>query len=160
MEISDILRHTWRGECLGCAIATGAMIPPGGMIAENMSCYVHHDPEIPIVGFLVIGSKRHLHSMTEYTREEYHDFSTMLLSSRKVLNNLPDIRSVTVIQEERSSHFHAWLFPWYEWMIAHAGRISLTHIRTVMQEARYTRNTPEQIQRILQSVALLRSMIE
>ncbi len=136
------------------------MIPPGGMIAESHACYVHHDPEVPIVGFIVIGSKRHIQSVTDMTTEEYTDFSSLLRSCRTWLQSLPNIRSITLIQEERSRHFHLWLFPWYDWMIDQYGSMSLTHIRTIMHDAKQKFKTPQEIQHILHVVDMLRKMAD
>ena len=29
---------------------------------------------------------------------------------------------VTVVQEEKSRHFHIWLFPWFDWMKENVGK--------------------------------------
>ena len=156
MEITDILDNVWDVGCIGCAIASSKMVPPGGMIAENDSFYVHQDPEIPISGFLIIGSKRHVQSVTDLTEKEYTDFASLLYRSRRLLELLPDIQSVTLIQEERSAHFHFWLFPWQGWMIEKYGSHSLSHIRSIMTYAKTHLRTPILTRSILEEVNLLR----
>jgi len=157
MEITDILGHVWNVDCIGCAIAATTMNPPGGIIAENDSFYVHQDPEIPIIGFLIIASKRHIQSIVDLTQKEYVDFSSLLLHSRSLLSLLPNIQSITLVQEEHSTHFHLWLFPWYDWMIEKCGGKSLTHIRSIMACAKTAFNTPLQMQLILNGIECLKN---
>ena len=49
-----------------------------------------------------------------------------------------EIQRFTIIQEERSKHFHVWLFPWLEWMhhFADEREPELSKIRKIMQHAR------------------------
>lgn len=157
MEITDILDKVWNVDCIGCAIASSKMVPPGGIIAENNSFYVHQDPEIPISGFVIIGSKRHVQSVAEFTEKEYADFTSLLYRSRRLLKLLTNIRSVTLIQEERSAHFHFWLFPWQDWMVEKYRSNSLNHIRSIISHAKTCRRTPIQTQSILEDVKTLRS---
>jgi diadenosine tetraphosphate (Ap4A) HIT family hydrolase len=55
---------------MGCAIADSTMSPPGGIIAANPSCYLHQDPANPLEGFLVVGAKRHVRSLSDLTDGE------------------------------------------------------------------------------------------
>jgi diadenosine tetraphosphate (Ap4A) HIT family hydrolase len=160
MEINDILNQKWNVGCIGCAIGRGEMIPPGGVIAENRSFYMHQDPEIPIPGFLIIAPRKHVHAIVDLTADEYADFSSLLQSGRKLLTRLPDIRSVTVIQEEHSSHFHLWLFPWYDWMVEKYGKRSLSHIRPIMDYAKTMLKTPHQQLLVLESITVLKKAVE
>ncbi len=157
MEMTDILQQTWRIDCLGCAIATASVVPPGGMIAEKRSCYVHQDPEVPLVGFLVLGTKRHVQSLAELTEKEYCDMTALLFESRKALRLFPDIQSITLVQEERSAHFHLWLFPWYQWMLEHDETNSLSHIRPIMAALKQHPPCSHDLQQILAGVEKLRT---
>ena len=156
MEITDILDNVWHIDCIGCAIANSHMSPPGGVIEANDAFYVHQDPEVPIPGFLVIGAKKHVKSISEFTEKEYADFTALLYRSRKRLECLPNIHSITLIQEERSQHFHFWLFPWHNWMIEKYGKPSLDHIRSIMAHAKAHLKTATQIQSILNMVEHLK----
>ncbi len=156
MITRDFLGNVWDIDCMGCAIGASVMVPPGGIIAENDSCFVHQDPEVPLEGFLIISPRRHVQSLTEFTAEDYADFVALMRFSRNALRLISDIHSITMIQEEESAHFHLWLFPWYEWMINQYGSVSLTHIRPIMASAKQTLNSPQQIQSILEWVEHLR----
>ena len=57
-------------DCLGCALGDKSLIPPGGIIAETEHFILHQDPLVPIKGFLVINSKRHVQSIAELTEAE------------------------------------------------------------------------------------------
>ena len=112
MKITDILGRSWSVECIGCAIGASEMIPPGGVIAENDSFCMHQDPLVPLEGFLVIASRRHVQSLADLTPTEYADYSSLLWCGRKALRLVPGVRSFSLVQEEASTHFHAWFFPW------------------------------------------------
>jgi diadenosine tetraphosphate (Ap4A) HIT family hydrolase len=152
VEITDILGQKWRVECMGCAIGASTMTPPGGFIAENDSCYMHHDPLVPIEGFLVVASRRHVRSLEELTPEEHADFASLLRLGRQVLCHVADVRAFSLIQEEASSHLHAWFFPWLNRIVEYYGSASLGHIRPAMERAMKTSNTPAQRARVLQWV--------
>jgi hypothetical protein len=72
------------------------------------------------------------------------------------MRSMAEIRSVTVIQEERSPRFHMWLFPWYDWMIQEHGGPSLDRIRPIMKHAKEHRGTPQQVQSVLSWVERFR----
>ncbi len=154
--VTDILKQEWDVKCIGCAMGAGDMIPPGGIIAENGACYVHQDPEVPLKGFLIVASRRHVQSIADFTSEEYADFSALLRLSRNALRPIPGILSVTLIQEETSGHFHLWLFPWYQWMVDQYGSTSLSHIRPIMASLRKDGTTPDQVREILDAVKILK----
>lgn len=57
--------------CKSCAIGNHAITNlPGGYLYEDELVNVTIDPEIPIKGFIVIGSRRHVATTTLMTREE------------------------------------------------------------------------------------------
>ena len=153
----DFLDNQWDVHCIGCSIAARTMIPPGGMIAQNDSFCLHQDPEVPIPGFLIVSSRRHIRTLNDFTGEEHSGFSDQLRHGRSLLAHLPDIQNVTIIQEERTSHFHCWLFPWYAWMTDVFGKDSLDHIRSITAHAKEHLTTPDHIRSILDTVEQLKS---
>jgi len=157
MTFSDITGHPWHTECMGCDMGRGTLNPPGGIILANGSCYLHQDPEVPLEGFLVIGTRRHVQSLDQLSVGEHADLSSLLRHARRLMALVPDLHSVTLVQEERSTHFHLWLFPWYQWMIDRYGGVSLDHIRTIMADAKAEVTSPTQIERVLRWVERLRS---
>ncbi len=160
MNITDILGQSWNVECMGCAMGASEMIPPGGIIAENESFYMHQDPLVPLEGFLVVASRRHLQSLAELTPEEHADYSSLLRQGREALRLLSGVRSFSVIQEEGSTHFHSWFFPWRDSFVERYGSTSLSHIRPAMEHSMQTLNTPDQRARVLHWVDRLRLAVQ
>ena len=69
-------------DCLGCAIALGRLLPPGGRLGESEHFVVHQDPEVPIRGFLIIASKRHLRSIAEMSAAEAAELFALVHRAR------------------------------------------------------------------------------
>ena len=159
MKIIDILRHTYDCLCVGCAVASGEISPPGEIIAATPSFVLHQDPEVPIKGFLIVASRQHIRSIADMRRKEAAECFNLVYRARMALRNLKDIRDVSIIQEERSPHFHIWLRPHYEWMDDRFDH-SLSTLRAVNQYARENRNTVENIQEILAAVELIRNAVK
>lgn len=63
----DFLGNEWKYECMGCAISSGEIKIPGGIIYEGKHTILGADPEIPIQGFLIVNVKRrmltHFHNL-------------------------------------------------------------------------------------------------
>jgi len=98
-------------KCIGCSIANKEVIPLGGIIYEGKHFLVHHDPEIPITGFLIISSKKHIQGILELNQEEQKELTEIIIKARKMINILEDVDDVYFIQKEASNHFHMWIVP-------------------------------------------------
>ena len=122
--------------CIACAISKKEIEVFGVIIAESEHFQVANDFEIPIPGFLIVNSKRHIQGSGDFSLAEAEDFGTFLSKVRKAMREVLDIKAVTLIQEEKTenSHFHMWLFPWYEWM-KEIG-VGLTSIPSIMEHAK------------------------
>lgn len=155
MIIKDILDNEWQCNCIGCSISTGEVIPPGGIIRETENFILHQDPEIPIKGFLIIASKKHIKSISQLSHEESQELFDLVYKARHALESIDDIKEVSIIQEERSSHFHLWLLPRYQWMDDICIN-SLSTIREIMNYARENCKTTKYINEILMTVELIR----
>ena len=136
MKTKDFLGTERDIDCMGCAIREGSMQVPGGFIKQTRHFFVHQDPLIPLPGFLVIASKRHIRSIIEMNDEEYEELSDLVRETRRVINETTQIKHLTMVQEERSVHFHLWFFPWTKEVIERYGEPSLTKIREIMGEYR------------------------
>lgn len=112
----NILGEEIEFDCMGCDIGSHKLIPPGGYIYENNFVNVCADPEIPIKGFLVLGIKKHLKSITEMTDEERINVINTLNDSINAIKRVGIAEEVLLIQEERASHFHIWIVPMHDWM--------------------------------------------
>jgi diadenosine tetraphosphate (Ap4A) HIT family hydrolase len=132
MKTSDFLGNEWDIDCMGCAISSGSMLVPGGMIQRTRNFCVHQDPLIPLPGFLVIASIRHIRSISEMQGFEYEEFSALVKRTHEAIKEATRIEHLTIIQEESSIHFHLWFFPWTESVTEQYGQPSLTKIREIM----------------------------
>jgi len=128
-ETTDFMGNNWQFDCIGCSMGTHELIPPGGLIYETENFYINHDPEVPINGFLIVNTKKHLKSITEFTKEERVE----LIELTNIALGITD--EVTIIREERSFHFHLWIFPNHDWMIQKFGK-GITYIRDICHYAK------------------------
>jgi len=156
MIVKDILDKEWNCKCIGCSIASGDMTPPGEIIMSTENFVLHQDPEVPIKAFLIIASKKHIKSMSELNYAESQELFGLVYRARVALKSIKDIKEVSIIQEERSGHFHLWLLPRYEWMDEKFEN-SLSSVRDIMSYAKNNYKTEENIADILETVNIIRN---
>ena len=132
MKARDFLGNTWVFKCMGCAIAREELVLPGGFLRKSGLFCVHQDPLIPLEGFVVIASMRHIRSIGEMSEEEYTEFSSLVRETQVMIKRATHVESLTLIQEEHSSHFHLWFFPWLPDVILKYGQPSLVKVREIM----------------------------
>ncbi len=136
MKTNDFLGNTWEIDCMGCAICDGSMQVPGGFIYKGSYFCVHQDPLIPLPGFLVIASLRHIRSLAEMDAAEYEEFAKLLRAAHTAIKAVTHIEHLTLIQEESSNHFHLWFFPWTQAVLDRYGAPSLAKVRAIMADYR------------------------
>jgi diadenosine tetraphosphate (Ap4A) HIT family hydrolase len=158
MNIIDIQSNEYTCDCIGCAIAVGEIIPPGGMICESEHFILHQDPEVPIRGFLIIASKRHIQSIAQMSEAEAAELLSLVYRARLSQEQLRQLNEVRIIQEECSGHFHLWLLPWEAWM---EGKFvnSLASVREMMRYAKKERRTEENVREILEEVEAIKASL-
>ena len=130
MNRKDILGNEIKSECIGCAIVHGEVNLPGGIIYDGESIILAADPEIPIPGFLIITCKRHIQSFAELTADERAEIGNTIAITERAIKNLKIAEIVTLVQEERSKHFHIWIFPNQQWMLEKFG-YGLKYLRDI-----------------------------
>ncbi len=155
--ITTILNQSFTCECIGCDIASGRIVPPGGVIAETEHFILHQDPEVPIRAFFIVASKAHIQSMDQMSAAEARECFDLVYQARKIQSQLGGISEVLVIQEERSEHFHLWLLPRYTWM-DELFTNSLTTVREMLKYAREHRRSEDDIKKILETVKRSREL--
>jgi diadenosine tetraphosphate (Ap4A) HIT family hydrolase len=132
----DFLGNEWEIDCLGCAISAGRMPVPGGMIHQTQHFCVHQDPLVPLPGFLVIATVRHIRSLSQFQGTEHEEFFDFIKTAHRAIKESVDAEYLTTIQEESSPHFHLWFFPWSPGVIRQYGSPSLVKIREIMADKR------------------------
>lgn len=126
--MSDIIND----KCTGCSVINKELVPIGGWIYESKNFVLAQDAEVMIEGFLIIQAKRHVNSLLDFSEEENLELSNLLYQTRKALKELNICEEVTIVQEERSKHFHIWLFPYYDWMKEKFGK-GIKYLRDINQ---------------------------
>jgi diadenosine tetraphosphate (Ap4A) HIT family hydrolase len=158
MHITDIQNNKYTCDCLGCAIGAGEISPPGGLICESEHFVVHPDPEVPIRGFLIIATKKHIQSIVQMSEAEAAELFSLVYQARLALEKLGQIHEVRIIQEERSGHFHLWLLPWDAWMDEKFTN-SLASVRDMMRYAKVERRTEENVREVLETVEAIKASL-
>ena len=151
----DILGNTWNYDCMGCSITGGNIIPPGGLVYDGTHCLLAADPEIPIPGFLIINTKRHIKSFRELNKEEINEITNVLWHAEKALDELNISSELTIVQEERSRHLHIWIYPNYPWMTEKFGK-GVSYLRDISEYAR-NNSTKENVDNVLDVVNKVRN---
>jgi len=147
-KITDIRGKTKNISCIACSIQKKEVDNPGS-ITETRYFVAEQDYEIPIPGFIVLVSRRHIQSVDELSKDEQRDFIELLCRLRATMRKALKIGHVYIIQEEdtTTSHFHIWLFPRYKWMEKKFGR-KIQSVRPIMEYARKTMKTPGNLKKI------------
>jgi diadenosine tetraphosphate (Ap4A) HIT family hydrolase len=158
MHITDMQNNQYTCDCLGCSIAAGEILPPGGMICESEHFVLHQDPEVPVRGFLIIASKKHIQSIAQMSETEAAELFSLVYRARLAQEQLGQRNEVRIIQEERSGHFHLWLLPREAWM---EGRFanSLASVREMMRYAKEERRTAENVREVLEEVEAIKASL-
>jgi diadenosine tetraphosphate (Ap4A) HIT family hydrolase len=152
----DFLGNTWEYDCMGCAIARQEIVVPGGFIRRSRHFCVHQDPLLPLPGFLVIASRRHIRSLDEMSAAEYAEFSGLLGRAQAAIKKITRVEHLTIVQEEHSGHFHLWFFPWLPEVIRKFGEPSLAKIRFIMAEISREPLRPDEwveLEKIIRSIS-------
>ena len=142
-------------ECLGCMYRErGTNVP--GFIVDTDLFHAHQDFVIPIPGFVILTTKRHIKSVDEFTPEESRQFMDILIRIRKALRSALGIKTVYLVQEEDalSGHFHLWIFPRYDWMEEKFGR-EMQSIKPILEYALEHMKTEENTRSIHEAVKKL-----
>ena len=112
----DIFGNEISFDCMGCDIANHKLVPPGGYVYEDDFINISADPEIPIVGFMILGIKKHIKSINELNRDERIRIMDVLNLTIEKMKSSNICEEVLIVQEEKASHFHIWILPMHPWM--------------------------------------------
>lgn len=137
--IKDFLGNELKYECMGCAISNLKISIPGGIIYNGKYAILAADPEIPLPGFLVVNSKRHVNSFSKLTKEEIIEIGLLIKYAEEALKDLRITTEVTLVQEERSKHLHLWIFPTQQWMIDKYGK-GIFYLKEIIDDVMHNHN--------------------
>ena len=154
MSRKDILGNEISTDCIGCSIVKGEIVPPGGILYDGKAIILAADPEIPIPGFLIITSKRHIQSFSELLEDERIEIGNTIAWAETAIKELNIAETVTLVQEDRSKHFHIWIFPNQEWMKEKYG-LGLQHLREINSYARENA-TADDAENVIETIEKIR----
>ena len=115
-KVIDILEKEIEFECMGCDIANHKLIPPGGYVYEDDFINVSAYTEIPITGFKILSTNKHIKSLTEMSEIERINIMKILNKTISAIKKANIAKEVLLIQQEKSNHFHIWIVPIHNWM--------------------------------------------
>lgn len=142
--------------CLGCEIAGGKLLPFGGILYKDEYFTIAQDFELPIDGFIVISSNRHIEKFTDLTSDERIDLISLINKTLIILRENKVAEEFNVILEEKQGyHFHIWLMPRHKWMIEKFGKV-LKNIKQIQDYALDNLKTKENLNRITKTCEILK----
>lgn len=152
---ADFLGNTFACDCLGCAIANHSISVPGGLIFEDDMFSIQQDPLIPIKGFMIVNVKEHISSITQLDDLARIKLLNLISDTISFMKELGVTDKIIMVQEERSKHFHVWLFPYHSWMI-NDYEFRVENLRKICDYAK-EKITDKEINEILEMIDQLRN---
>lgn len=143
------------GDCMGCSIVKHFENIDfyRGQIIRTKNFTLAQDFELPINGFLVISSTRHILSINEMTLEEKQELITLIDITISSLKNLNVCSQYNVIWEEKDNcHFHVWLVPRHNYLVQAIGGNIIKHISELFDYAKNNLRTKENLNDIYNTI--------
>ena len=119
MKITDMTgKEVEIKKCLGCEITNGNLDVFGGLLYQGEFFAVAQDFELPIEGFIIIFSKRHVEKFIDLSQDEQIELTALINKTLNILeaNHIAEEYNI-VLEEKAGYHFHVWLMPRHKWMI-------------------------------------------
>lgn len=146
--------------CLGCEILNGKLTPFGGVLCQDEHFVVTQDFELPIDGFIIISSVRHIEKFTELKSQEREALVDLIDKVLNVLRSHKVAEEFNVILEEKKGyHFHVWLMPRHDWMIQKFGKV-IKSIKEIQDYALEHLRTKENFEKIMQTCNILKEELK
>ncbi len=160
MKLLDLTGREWNFDgCLGCELVSKTLKPFGGVIFKDENFMIAQDFELPIEGFVIISSIRHLEKLTELTDAERADLMFLINKCLTVLRENGVAEEYNIILEEKSGyHFHVWLMPRHRWMTKKFGKI-MKNIKPIQEYALKNMRTEENFEKIKHTCEVLKTAL-
>lgn len=143
-----------KDNCFGCELIKNSYVN-SGLVYESENFTISQDFELPILGMLIIASKRHVNSFTELTQVERLECMELISKTLKILKENNICQTYSIIQEEKS-HFHIWLLPNHSYMLKNFGN-PVKNISKIFQDSLKNLKNKETIDKIYDSLNLIKS---
>jgi len=146
--------------CISCSLQSGEIKRIGGVISETKYFDLQQDYEIPIPGFIVIASKRHIVGFADFNKKERIEFINFICETRKAMKEVLNIKYIQILFKEETieskvnpSHFHIALLPKYEWMK------DFPDVLSILKYARKNMKTEENIKEVKKAARKLKKYL-
>lgn len=146
--------------CPGCLYAEHKFSLPCGIAYENDKFIFSQDFELPIQGFFVVSTKRHIETFGELTSSERIEIFEIVNKTIEILrkNNICD-RFDVIFEEKKNRHFHIWIMPRHKWMEEFRGDI-ISNIGEIFGYSKTNMRTKENLEKINEITNILRKELE
>ena len=142
--------------CLGCEIESGNMTPFGGVLYKDEEFTITQDYELPINGFIIISTVRHIEKFTELNDSERLNLTNLINKTLNILRNNNIAEEFNIILEEKQGiHFHIWLMPRHKWMLEKFGKV-MKNIKPIQDYALENMKTEENFKEIKNTCEILK----
>ena len=143
-------------KCLGCEITNGNLDVFGGLLYQGEFFAVAQDFELPIEGFIIIFSKRHVEKFIDLSQDEQIELTALINKTLNILeaNHIAEEYNI-VLEEKAGYHFHVWLMPRHKWMIEKFGKV-LKNIKQIQDYAIQNMKTQEYFDKIKSTCELVK----
>lgn len=151
------------GDCMGCAKAKwlGDTENNPGEVLRTKNFDISQDFELPINGFIVIGSIRHIESINEMTSEEKLELITLIDTVIASLKKLNVCSQYDVVWEEKdNNHFHAWLMPRHKYLLDAMGTNIMKKVGELFAYAKENLRTEENLKAIFDTIEKLKKELK
>lgn len=151
------------GNCMGCTKAKNAGKPNlnPGEIVRTKNFDISQDFELPINGFIVIGSIRHIETINEMTAEEKQELITLIDVVIMSLKKLNVCSQYDIVWEEKdNNHFHVWLMPRHKYLLEAMGTNIIKKIGELFNYAKNNLRTEENLKTIYSTIEKLRTELK
>ena len=151
------------GECMGCTKANNfgnEKVNPGE-IARTKNFDISQDFELPINGFIVIGSVRHIESINQMTIEEKQELILLIdvvISELKKLNVC--LQYDVVWEEKDGNHFHVWLMPRHKYLLEAIGTNIIKKVGDLFDYAKTNLRTEQNLNQIYETIEQLKTNLK
>ncbi len=160
MKLTDLTgKQVEVKNCLGCEIVEEKISVMGGLIFKGKHFSIAQDIELPINGFIILSSNRHIEKFIELTQEEQFELNTLIHKTLKILEKNSVAEEYNIILEEKKGvHLHVWLMPRHKWMIEKFGKV-LKNVKEIQKYAKENMRIEENLSKIQQTCNLLKSQL-
>ena len=151
------------GKCMGCTIAKNFENSSlyFGQVVRTKNFTIAQDFELPINGFIVISSVRHIESINKMTTEEKQELINLIDVVIMSLKKLNVCSQYDVVWEEKgNNHFHVWLMPRHTYLLEAMGTNIIKKIGELFDYAKNNLRTEKNLQIVKNTIKQLRAELK